>query len=171
MRAPSASEHVCRCTNAIFNCSLFWQEWFREHACSDCEQLHDRHTGKCTRFWFLSHQWAAKTYTSLEPRHEISNIVVCATSKGSDQPAHTRSLIRAFVCRLNKVLTEHHLEFLSLKEAAEARLSLFMSKRHIVQLEISCRLISYVASVFAARIPKLCRGRPRPKSYVSMSVY
>ena len=27
-----------------------------------------------------------------EPRHEISNNVVCATSKGSDQPAHTRSL-------------------------------------------------------------------------------
>ena len=31
-----------------------------------------------------------------EPRHEISNNVVCATSKGSDQPAHTLSLIRAF---------------------------------------------------------------------------
>ena len=36
-----------------------------------------------------------------EPRHEISNNVVCATSKGSDQPAHTRSLIRAFAARLN----------------------------------------------------------------------
>ena len=35
------------------------------------------------------------------PRHEISNNVVCATSKGSDQPAHTRSLIRAFASRLN----------------------------------------------------------------------
>ena len=31
----------------------------------------------------------------------ISNNVVCVTSKGSDQPAHTRSLIRAFPCRLN----------------------------------------------------------------------
>ena len=30
---------------------------------------------------------------TLEPRHEISNNVVCATSKASDQPAHTRSLI------------------------------------------------------------------------------
>ena len=52
--------------------------------------------------------------------HEISNIVVCATSKASDQPAHTRSLIRAFASRLNilsvKLLTEHHLEFPSLKE-------------------------------------------------------
>ena len=25
-----------------------------------------------------------------EPRHEIANNVVCATSKGSDQPAHSR---------------------------------------------------------------------------------
>ena len=35
-----------------------------------------------------------------EPQHEISNNVVCATSKDSDQPAHTRSLIRALACRL-----------------------------------------------------------------------
>ena len=31
-----------------------------------------------------------------------------------------------------KLLTEHHLGFLSLKEVAEARLSLHMSKCHIV---------------------------------------
>ena len=36
-----------------------------------------------------------------EPVHEIFNNVVCATSKASDQPAHTRSLIRAFVSRLS----------------------------------------------------------------------
>ena len=36
-----------------------------------------------------------------EPPHEISNNVVCATSKASDQPAHMRSLIRAFACHLN----------------------------------------------------------------------
>ena len=36
-----------------------------------------------------------------EPRLEISNNVVCATSTGSDQPAHTRRLIRAFANRLN----------------------------------------------------------------------
>ena len=63
----------------------------------------------------IPHCW--KSY----PRHEISNNVVCATSKGSDQPAHTRSLIRARVCwsleyyMSVKLLTEHHLEFLSLK--------------------------------------------------------
>ena len=34
-----------------------------------------------------------------EPRHEISNNVICATSKASDQPAHARSLIRAFAVR------------------------------------------------------------------------
>ena len=54
-----------------------------------------------------------------EPVHEISNNVVCATSKASDQPAHVRSLIRAFASRLSilivKLLTEHLLEFLSLK--------------------------------------------------------
>ena len=36
-----------------------------------------------------------------EPWHEISNNVVCTTSKGSDQPAHKRSLIRAFASCLN----------------------------------------------------------------------
>ena len=36
-----------------------------------------------------------------EPVREISNNVVCATSKASDQPAHTRSLIRAFASRLS----------------------------------------------------------------------
>ena len=36
-----------------------------------------------------------------EPRHKISNNVVCATSEASDQPAHTRSLIRAFASRMN----------------------------------------------------------------------
>ena len=36
-----------------------------------------------------------------EPQSEISNNVVCATIEGSDQPARTRSLIRAFASRLN----------------------------------------------------------------------
>ena len=52
----------------------------------------------------------------IEPRYEISNNVVCATSKATDQPAHMRSLIRAIASRLNLVtfelLTELHLEFL-----------------------------------------------------------
>ena len=36
-----------------------------------------------------------------EWRHEISNNVVCATSKALDQHAHMGSLIRAFASRLN----------------------------------------------------------------------
>ena len=37
----------------------------------------------------------------IEPRHEISTNVVCATSKTSEQPAHTHSLIRAFASCLS----------------------------------------------------------------------
>ena len=68
--------------------------------------------------------------------------MVCATSKASDQPAHTRSLIRAFASRLIillnfsvKLLNDHHLEFLSLtllQDAAQARLSLHLSECHNV---------------------------------------
>ena len=36
-----------------------------------------------------------------EPVHEISSNLVCATSKASDQPAHTCSLITAFGSRLS----------------------------------------------------------------------
>ena len=38
---------------------------------------------------------------TIEPVPKISINVVCATSKASDQPAHTRSLIRAFASRLS----------------------------------------------------------------------
>ena len=37
----------------------------------------------------------------LQPWHEISKNLVDVTSKGSDQPAHTHSLIKAFASRLN----------------------------------------------------------------------
>ena len=36
-----------------------------------------------------------------DPWYGLSNNVVCVTSKTSDQPAHTRSLITAFASRLN----------------------------------------------------------------------
>ena len=39
-------------------------------------------------------------YPRIEPWHEIFNNLICATSKCSDQPAHTRSRIRAFAGRL-----------------------------------------------------------------------
>ena len=64
---------------------------------------------QCMRFptmWYM-YVRPAKPQISLlniyEPVHEISNNVVhvCATSKASDQPAHTRSLIRASASRLS----------------------------------------------------------------------
>ena len=58
----------------------------------------------------FSHDKGQNTYNTVsytmytyEPWHEISNNVVCATSKASDLPAHTRSLIRAFSSRLNNL--------------------------------------------------------------------
>ena len=54
-----------------------------------------------------------------EQRHEISNNVVCATSKASDQPAHAwsdQNLYWSLEYSISvQLLTEHHLEFLSLK--------------------------------------------------------
>ena len=89
--------------------------------------------------WLLSYS-IPFTKLSYEPVHEISNNVVCATSKASDQPAHTRSLIRAFANRLNilmsvNLLAEHHLEFLSLKEAAQAGV---YTCQNATLLEITC---------------------------------
>ena len=49
-------------------------------------------------FLFLNQTYFVGTLSTqkiiIEPQHEISNNVVCATSKASDQPAHTGSLIR-----------------------------------------------------------------------------
>ena len=44
---------------------------------------------------------AASKDVIFEPWHGISNNVVCATSKASDQPANRRSLIRASAGGLN----------------------------------------------------------------------
>ena len=55
-------------------------------------------------WWPASYNFRLFTMLRLmifEPWHEISNNVVCATSKGSDQPAHTCSLVRAFASRLS----------------------------------------------------------------------
>ena len=49
----------------------------------------------------LSHGRHIVSRLAFEPVHEISINVVCATSKASDQPAHTRSLIRVFASRLD----------------------------------------------------------------------
>ena len=89
-------------------CRLAYQKWRSSKT--------SRHPGQ---FWYQVgckilkiNKWLAlkmkiyvvtliQSYFTSEPRHEISNKVVCATSKYSDQPAHTRSLIRAIAIRLN----------------------------------------------------------------------
>ena len=42
-------------------------------------------------------------FVTFEPPHEISNDVLCETSKGSDQPAHTHdhSLCKSFEYSVN----------------------------------------------------------------------
>ena len=55
-----------------------------------------------TNITFLHSQVNTNTESTInELWHEISNDEVCATSKSSDQPAHTRSLIRAYASRLH----------------------------------------------------------------------
>ena len=52
---------------------------------------------ECSKDWGRQAKNACDFLNKLfEPVHKISNNVVCATSKASDQPGHTRSLIRAF---------------------------------------------------------------------------
>ena len=46
-----------------------------------------------------------------------------------------------------KLLIEHHLEFLSLKEAAHALLSLYLSKFHVVGNHVS-GLISFICLLY-----------------------
>ena len=52
------------------------------------------HGASSAKFWI-------PLLIKIEPLHEISNNVVCAISKAADQPAHTRSLIRALAIRSN----------------------------------------------------------------------
>ena len=71
-----------------------------------CDHLRMRVIGlnmRCLDLWNKGFVRKARATQIIEPVHEISNNVVCATSKASDQPAHTRSLIRAFASRLNIV--------------------------------------------------------------------
>ena len=79
--------------------------------------------------------------------------MVCATSKGSDQPAHTRRLIRAFtswVCAglvlafascTVKLMTENHLELLNLKRGCTS----FSESTHVKMLH--CRKTHVTAQI------------------------
>ena len=72
--------------------------------------------------------------------------MVCATSIDSDQPAHTRSLVRAFASRSNtlglfKLLTEHHLGFLCLKGGCKGS---FESALHCWKSHVAAHVSSSV---------------------------
>ena len=78
--------------------------------------------------------------------------VACVTSKASCQPAHMHSLIRAFASRLNilymtvELLTEHHLEFLSLKSESTL-VKCHNVGNHMLRLIYPCfvlKILSYV---------------------------
>ena len=74
----------------------------------------------------------------IESGHGLSNNVACATSKASNQPAHTRSLTRALASMTVKLLTKHHLEFLSLKGGCTGSpKSTLVLKCHIVENHMS----------------------------------
>ena len=59
-----------------------------------------QHFSSCERLKFHT-QLDPPPQTKNEPVHDISNNVVCATSKASDQPAQMRSLIRALASRMS----------------------------------------------------------------------
>ena len=98
------------------------------------------------RFWYLLYCRAnAHSHQSLSCSHAQSmdhvmrfpTMWYVSTNKASDQPAHARSLIRVFASRLNilsvyKLLSDHRLDFLSLKETAHACQSLHLSNCLIV---------------------------------------
>ena len=65
-----------------------------------------------------------------DPWHGISNNVVCATSKGSDQHAH---MLVAWIFLTVQLLTEHHFEFLSWKKGCTG-----WSESTLVKMPLCC---------------------------------
>ena len=84
---------ICNSSSINLNYDIpKWEFWCRGLCINTCSLT------------FLLEQLGANLTTVINgPRYEISNNVVCVTLTGSDQPAHTRSLVRAFACRLNIV--------------------------------------------------------------------
>ena len=86
--APATTPHVCNNQCVVS----------KRQKCPQCiviEFLNKTFASlqKMKKSFFISWEYEAV--------HEISNNVVCATSKASDQPAHTRSLFRALASRLS----------------------------------------------------------------------
>ena len=94
-------------------------------------QTHTQTDGQVERQTEIWKLYKGPSMQTNQLRHEISNNAICATSKGSNQPAHTRSLIRALASRL-KLPTEHPLEFLL------RRLTNIYTYRNATLLKITC---------------------------------
>ena len=99
--------------------------------------------------WFVNFTWLSiipdfsklSPWKLSEPRHEISNNVVCATSKASDQPVHMHSLIRVFASPLNILWVQGYwlniIWSLQLKRRLY-RLILVYTCQNATLLEITC---------------------------------
>ena len=75
-------------------CTVHQQEWIKRSALS--QQVTTRQQ------WTDANAWETQDTKNInESRHRISNNVLYATSKGSDQPAHMSRLVWAFASRLN----------------------------------------------------------------------
>ena len=91
---------MCHCIGGNFNIHI--EAWFdiEFHLLKMGDQVISEFTWliRCLR---KNRDCIYKLKITFEPVHEISNNVVCATCKASDQPARMRSLIRAFASLLS----------------------------------------------------------------------
>ena len=130
---------VLRTSNCLWDISfssLFYYALLCVHTCFAIPFKRKR---TLVAFLLLSYRCIV---TVNEPRHGISNNVVCATSKASDHPAHTRSLITAFASRLNIlwVLATDWTSFGTYKLNKRLRMLIGVyTCQNITFLEITCR--------------------------------
>ena len=90
--------------------------------------------------------------TGNESRNEFSNNVVCATSKASDQPGHTCSLISLSLLleysMSVKLLTEYSLEFLSLKGGCTGSSeSIHVKMPHCLKSHVAAQMVKLLTGM------------------------
>ena len=87
-----------------------WNSYLKEYKRYGPDTIAGWTDGQCDYYMPPKFLWGHKNTASnlkqdkqklYEPVHKISNNMDCAISIASDQPAHTRSLIRAFASRLS----------------------------------------------------------------------
>ena len=99
MENSDISEYVLMCTSYISKYMLIPIPYISKYEVKLNQNSYISNSNSFPSFKLMC-KGDSKTF-KYEPRHEISSNVVCVTSKASDQPAHRRSLIRAFASRLN----------------------------------------------------------------------